>query len=63
MGSANLGWELDAERAGCYDDGLVPRVAGGVLLPGRGLAANVNAIDRAATEPLWRVASSLLVRY
>jgi len=63
LGSANLGWEVDAELAYTYDDVLVARLVGGVLVPGKGLAANVNAIDHAATEPIWMVASSVLVTY
>jgi hypothetical protein len=63
LGSANLGWEFDAEVAYAYDEVLEARLVGGVLVPGAGLAANVNAIDLGATEPVWMIASSLLVRY
>jgi hypothetical protein len=63
LGHASLGWEFDAEVAYAWDDVLVARLVGGVLIPGQGLAANVNAIDHSATDPVWMVATSLLVKY
>jgi hypothetical protein len=63
LGSRALGLEADLGVELKYEDLLLFQVYGGVLVPGKGAAALVNAIDRTATEPLWSCVSTLKLFY
>lgn len=63
LGATVYGVELDAGAQLRLDDVLEFLLVGSAFLPGQAMAANVNELDRGATDPIYSLTSVLKVFY